>query len=114
MNARRTPLYLERETYRRRRIMDGARVLPVLAFVLILLPVLWTPSGMGTADEALYLFAVWLGLIVVAAALSRPLRAAQRREIVRPTQSPAVTDPAVTDPAVTDPAASDPAKGPAA
>ncbi|WP_323036640.1 hypothetical protein [Pararhodobacter sp.] len=50
MERRRTPLYLERETYRRRRIMDAARVLPVLGFVLILLPVLWTQGGqMGTA-----------------------------------------------------------------
>lgn len=85
MNTRRSPLFLERENYRRRRIMDAARVLPVLGFVLILLPVLWTQGGqMGTASEAIYVFGLWLGLIVVAALLSRPLRASLNREAPRP------------------------------
>ncbi len=73
--APRAPLFVERQSYRRRRVMDGARILPVVGFVLTLLPALWTQSGrMGTAGEAIYLFALWLGLIVVAALLSRHLR----------------------------------------
>lgn len=85
MNTRRTPLYLEREKYRRRRIMDGARVLPVLGFVLVLLPVLWTQGGqMGTAGEAVYVFVLWLCLILAAGLLSRPLRASLNRESPRP------------------------------
>jgi len=81
MRRPRPPLFLERETYRRRRIMDGARVLPVLGFVLVLLPVLWTSGGrQGTAGEATYLFLLWLGLILAAALLSRPLRGALRRD----------------------------------
>ncbi len=92
MSSNRSPLFLERATYRRRRMMDGARVLPVLGFVLILLPVLWTHSGgMGTAGEAIYLFGLWLGLIIVAGLLSRPLRAALGREI--PPQSNPDADP---------------------
>ena len=78
----RSPLFYERETYRRRRIMDGARILPVAGFVLVLLPVLWTQSGkLGTAGQALYLFALWLALIGAAAILARPLRSALRREM---------------------------------
>lgn len=85
MKPPRAPLFLERETYRRTRLMDAARILPVAGFVLILLPVLWTQSGrMGTAGEALYLFALWLGLVIAAALLSRPLRAALRRDSVPP------------------------------
>lgn len=81
MSANRSPLFLERATYRRRRMMDGARVLPILGAVLLLLPVLWTRSGgMGTAGEAVYLFGLWFGLILIAALLSRPLRGALGRE----------------------------------
>lgn len=81
MSPARRPVFLERQTYRRRRIMDAARVLPVAGFVLILLPVLWS-RGDGTviAGEALYLFALWFVLVLAAAALARPLRAALERE----------------------------------
>ncbi|WP_370344001.1 hypothetical protein [Pararhodobacter marinus] len=81
MKTPRPPLFLERSTYRRRRMMDAARILPVVGFVLILLPVLWTHSGgFGTAGEAVYLFGLWGLLIVAAALLSAPLRGALRRD----------------------------------
>ncbi|HPD91871.1 MAG: hypothetical protein H6900_14560 [Rhodobacter sp.] len=87
MKPPRAPLFLERATYRRRRIMDGARILPVAGFVLVLLPVLWTRGGpdatqTGTAAEAIYLFALWFVLVAVAALLARPLRGALRRDQV--------------------------------
>lgn len=86
----RGPLFVERQSYRRRRLMDAARVLPVLGFVLVLLPVLWTQGGtMGTAGQALYLFALWLGLIAVAAAMSRALSREGRREAGRASPPPA-------------------------
>lgn len=70
----RGPLFVERQSYRRRRLMDAARILPVLGFVLVLVPVLWTQGGtMGTAGQALYLFGLWVALILAAALLSRPL-----------------------------------------
>lgn len=70
-----SPLSLERESYRRRRIMDAARILPVLGLVLFLLPALWwQPADPNTAAEAVYLFVVWAGLILAAALLARPLR----------------------------------------
>jgi len=101
MNTRRIPLFLERDTYRRRRIMDAARLLPVVGFVLALLPVLWTQGGqMGTAGEAIYLFALWIGLIVAAALMARPLRTAIRRDVVRPAAAgvpPAIGDAPPSD-----------------
>ncbi len=86
MKAPRAPLFLERKTYRRRRLMDAARILPVVGLVMILLPVLWSSSegGIGTAGETVYLFVLWIGLILAAGLLSRPLRAALRRETTPP------------------------------
>lgn len=85
MKQPRAPLFLERQSYRRRRLMDAGRILPVAGFLLVLLPALWT-SGRGghTAGEAIYLFGLWLALILAAALLSRPLRAALEREATQP------------------------------
>ena len=74
MKPPRQPLYLARESYRRRRAMDAARILPVLGIFLFALPRLWgAEAGPGeeTAREGIYLFAVWGGLIVAAALLGR-------------------------------------------
>lgn len=104
----RAPVFLERQSYRRRRLIDAARVLPVAGLVALLLPVLWSGDGQtSTAAEAVYMFAVWLVLIVAAGLLSRPLRSAIDREAT-PGPNPE-TGPA-TGPA-TDPAA-DPGTGP--
>ncbi len=64
----RRPLFLDPDRYRRRRLMDAARLLPVLGGFLFLLPVLWQPgtTGHNTAVEGVYLFAVWAGLILLA------------------------------------------------
>lgn len=68
------PLFVERKKYRRRRLMDAARILPVAGFVLFMLPVLWAQGeGTGIAGEALYLFLVWAVLIVGAALIARAL-----------------------------------------
>jgi hypothetical protein len=72
----RQPLYLARESYRRRRLTDAARLLPVLGILLIGLPVLWDPGASDaqvTAWAKLYLFSGWLVLIVAAFLLSRAL-----------------------------------------
>jgi hypothetical protein len=77
MKRARAPLFLERRSYRRRRLGDAARLLPVFGLVLILLPILWEPDATGaarlTAWEGVYLFVIWAALIAIAAVLSRGL-----------------------------------------
>lgn len=71
------PLYLARRTYRRRRLMDAARLLPLVGAFLFALPVLWAPAEApesATAQQGIYLFCVWALLIAAALALARKLR----------------------------------------
>lgn len=70
------PLFLARQTYRLRRLMDAARLLPVLGFFLFLLPILWGPGtsvAHSTVFDGLYLFLVWPFLILCAFLVSRAL-----------------------------------------
>lgn len=66
------PIFLERESYRRRRLGDAARLLPIVGAVLFMLPILWAGTG-ATARGVIYLFVVWAILILVMAILSRRL-----------------------------------------
>lgn len=70
------PLFLARAPYRRRRLRDAARLLPVVGVLLLLLPLLWTKEGQVrlTSGEVIYFFVVWFGLVVVAAAFAPGLR----------------------------------------
>ena len=62
-------LFLERQSYRRRRLLDISRLLPLLGVLLLQIPLLW-PGGddpqvtpaMSTAIT--YVFAVWALLIL--------------------------------------------------
>ena len=63
---RKQPMFLERESYRRRRLADAARLVPVMGLVLLLLSGLWTT----TAGAMIYIFTVWAILIVVIGVLS--------------------------------------------
>ncbi len=73
----RAPLFLHRETYRHRRVMDAARLLPFFGTALLLLPLLWAEDH-KTASGAVYLFLAWFGLIVAAGLLARRLAAPLR------------------------------------
>jgi hypothetical protein len=72
----RPPVFLERRSYRRRRMMDALRFLPVLGVLLWMVPILWPTAADGpTTAEAIsmstavvYVFAVWCALIVAALA----------------------------------------------
>jgi hypothetical protein len=69
-------IYLPPGHYRLRRRRDAVRLLPVLGGFLFLLPVLWAPGDTPEPDtgrNAIYLFAVWAGLILAAGLLSRRL-----------------------------------------
>ena len=69
------PLFLARQSYRRRRLGDAARLIPLLGVVLLLIPVLWS-TGSLTSGGIVYIFTAWAVLIAIIGLLSRPLAAA--------------------------------------
>ncbi len=72
--APREPIFLGRETYRRRRLIDAMRLLPVVGFLFFLSPLLGASAApRSTASGMAFLFAVWLVLIVISAGLVRVL-----------------------------------------
>lgn len=71
------PLFLERHSYRQRRLMDAARLLPVLGVLLWLIPLLWPQrdaagqvAAVSTSSAILYIFGVWVVLALIALLLS--------------------------------------------
>jgi hypothetical protein len=66
------PVFLERQSYRRRRLTDAARLLPLLGAALFSVPLLWpTADDAGAGITALptsaaitYLFSIWAALIL--------------------------------------------------
>jgi hypothetical protein len=75
------PLFLARASYRQRRLRDAARLLPVIAGILWMIPLLWPRgqvAGAGAAQSTsgaiIYFFGVWVLLILCAAFLARRVR----------------------------------------
>lgn len=62
-------LFLARDSYKRRRFSDAARLLPVIGFVLLLLPGLFQT----TTGSLIYIFTVWALLIIVIGLVSNRL-----------------------------------------
>ena len=70
------PVFLARRSYRRRRKMDAARLLPIGGAVIFMLPVAWEPASTPVPDTArglVYIFASWVRLILAALILARGL-----------------------------------------
>jgi peptidoglycan/LPS O-acetylase OafA/YrhL len=68
------PLFLARKSYRRRRMMDAARLLPLIGVFALMLPILWEPRLTAEPDTVfglIYVFCVWALLIVAARGLAR-------------------------------------------
>ncbi len=66
------PAFLEREVYRKRRLIDALRLLPALGVILFVFPALiQDESGGSTAGRLIYFFVVWVGLIGLCAVLVR-------------------------------------------
>ncbi|WP_128516619.1 hypothetical protein [Tabrizicola thermarum] len=82
MRGPKRPLFLARAPYRRRRLRDAARLLPVLGLLLLILPLLWAPEAQMTltANDVIYFFSVWLFLILLAAAFAPGLRGGEGRD----------------------------------
>ena len=82
MSERQTPLFLERQSYRRRRLIDFIRMLPVIGAVLWAIPLLWRSgpdSDVSTSVAIIYLFGVWLGMVVLSAVLAKLLKIAEKQ-----------------------------------
>jgi len=63
------PAFVGKRGYRRRRVLDAIRLLPVLGVLAFLLPLLWQS---GTTRAAMvYVFASWILLILLAWFFSR-------------------------------------------
>ncbi|KIN66270.1 hypothetical protein Z946_282 [Sulfitobacter noctilucicola] len=60
-----TPVFLERQSYRMRRMMDAVRLLPFLGVALWMVPLMWplpdANGGQGTSMSVAlrYIFGVW-------------------------------------------------------
>lgn len=64
------PMFLERQSYRRRRVMDAIRLLPMLGVVIWMVPLLWpvtqgTQEGLRTSVALQYLFGGWIVLVAI-------------------------------------------------
>lgn len=83
------PLFLARQTYRHRRLMDAARLLPAVGLAAVMFPLLWLgeEEGPGTAQGVIYLFGVWFVLILAALVIARRLSGPLPRE-GRPEEAP--------------------------
>jgi hypothetical protein len=93
-----TRLFLERRTYRRNRLQDAARLLPVLGMILFLGPVFiigGEGQGAGLAAWLVYLFVTWLGLIGITFLVGRAL-AGEDPAAGPPPAASAVEEPAGT------------------
>ena len=84
MTPERGPVFLARRTYRRRRLADAARLLPIVGTVLICIPLLWQGEGASgatrTTTAMFYTFGLWLFLTLIAGVISRHLRAVENKE----------------------------------
>ena len=92
----RSPEFLERSTYRLRRLMDAARFLPVFGLVLLLLPLMRDSPDAASpraGQEAVYLFAVWIALVLAAFLMSLGLRRALDAPATDPAPPPDTPDP---------------------
>ncbi|MEP2641406.1 hypothetical protein [Roseobacter sp.] len=72
----RSPVFLERGSYRQRRVMDAVRLVAILGAGLWMIPLLW-PSGddgVRMSRALMYVFGVWAVLIGLSLVLSRRVR----------------------------------------
>ncbi|MEM7519970.1 MAG: hypothetical protein AAF307_02935 [Pseudomonadota bacterium] len=75
------PLFLQRKSYRARRLMDVVRLLPLIGLALWMIPLFWplpgpdmeaqTVDAMSTSLALQYIFGVWVGLVMLAWLLGR-------------------------------------------
>ncbi len=67
------PIFLQRASYRQRRLRDAGKLLPFIGIVLFALPLAWTnesPDETVGSSGLIYVFGVWALLIIAAAILT--------------------------------------------
>jgi hypothetical protein len=76
MSPERVSVFLARRSYRRRRVADAARLLPLAGGILFCVPLLWkgAEGGARTVGAMIYIFLLWVLLVTVSALVSRHLR----------------------------------------
>lgn len=71
------PIFLQRASYRQRRLRDGVKLVPFLGVILWTIPLAW-PTGGDEGDigaqSLIYIFGVWVVLIALTAILSSRIR----------------------------------------
>ncbi len=70
------PVFLERRSYRRRRLNDAIRVLPIVGALLFFEPLFWTGSDGAparTTSGVIYIFGIWALLVIAAFLASRAM-----------------------------------------
>ncbi|MEJ6402566.1 hypothetical protein [Yoonia sp. 2307UL14-13] len=69
-------VFLERSSYRQRRLRDAGLLVPVLGIILWLVPLLWDKGDPqnGKSMAMLYIFGVWVLLILLTALIARLIR----------------------------------------
>ena len=71
-NAR-SPRFLERKSYRQRRLRDVVQVLPIFGGILWTIPLLWNgdaEDGVSNASALIYIFGIWVLLIALTAIIA--------------------------------------------
>jgi len=69
-------VFLERQSYRRNRLADAARLLPVIGAAVLMVPLLWPSAdsaqvltgeaqAMPMSEAISYIFGAWAGLIAL-------------------------------------------------
>lgn len=89
----RPSLFLERQSYRRRRLADAARLLPFLGAAMLSLPLLWPDRSDGAGALSLssamfYIFACWGVLILISLIFGFAARRMVARENAEPEAEP--------------------------
>ena len=85
-------VFLERSSYRRRRLLDALKLLPVFGAWVFLLPVFWPTNSESGASWAMssaliFIFGAWAVLVLVSAFILRRLNRLEQRAATSKTPS---------------------------
>lgn len=98
-------LFLERRSYTQRRLLDAAKLLPLVGLVLWMLPLVWPSASregaISGSGATLYIFAIWALLIALGGFLAyrmAPSEPHERQSAEAPHVAPQVAPPTAPNP----------------